>query len=208
MIRRHHKKRQQRINVVANHQIRFPQVRVLSDKGEMMGVMSIKDAQYKAHAVGEDLVLVTPKADPPIVKIIDLAKFKYQQKQKKAEGRKKAKRQETKGVRLTPFIGEGDFQTRLKKIVKFLEQGHKVRIEIAFVKGRQITKKEFGYRNFERIFEHTADIAVVEIQPKAIGKKIMTQLMPVKKGGSKAAKEDINNEEIQTKKPQGSSKKV
>jgi translation initiation factor IF-3 len=157
-----------------------PEVRVLSERGEMLGVMQTRDAFAKAQDEGKDLVLVTEKSTPPIAKIIDLAKYKYQLQQKQAEGRKKARSQETKEVRITPFIGEGDYQTKLRKIIDFLEDGDKVRITMEF-KGRLITKKEFGEEIFARIFTETNEIASIEINPQMIGKKIMAQLMPSKK---------------------------
>ncbi len=146
----------------------------------MLGVMQTRDALAQAQSEEKDLVMVTEKSTPPIVKIIDLAKYKYQLQQKAAEGRKKARSQETKEVRLTPFMGEGDYQTKLNKILGFLEDGDKVRITMEF-KGRLITKKEFGDAVFQRIFAATTEIATVEINPQMIGKKIMAQLMPVKK---------------------------
>lgn len=168
--------------VKANHAIRVPQVRVLSEHGEMIGVMTTGEAMSRAQAEEKDLVMVTEKADPPIVKIIDLAKFKYQLQQKQAEGRKKARTQKTKEIVFTPFIGEADFQTRLKRIFEFLERGDKVRLTVDFKSGRQATKKEFGFETLQKVFDATAELAVIEIKPQAMGKKIMAQIMPIKKG--------------------------
>ncbi|MDH5533824.1 MAG: translation initiation factor IF-3 [Candidatus Pacebacteria bacterium] len=166
--------------IQANHYIRFPEVRVLTEHGEMLGVMPTSEALQKAQAAEKDLVLVTEGAKPPVVKIIDIAKHKYQLQQKKAEGRKKAKTQEIKEVRFTPFMGEGDFVSRLNKVKKFLEKGDKVRLSLQF-RGRAITKKEFGYDLFNRVVEETAEIGTTEIIPKMMGKKLVAQLMPIKK---------------------------
>lgn len=166
--------------VTANHMIRVPQVRVLTDRGEMLGIMTTSEALSRARDEEKDLVLVTEKAQPPIAKIIELAKYKYQVQQKAAESRKKARSQETKEVRLTPFIGEGDFQTKLRKITEYLEKGDKVRLSMEF-RGRLITKKEFGDEVFKKVFEATKEIASLEIAPQLMGKKIMAQLMPTKK---------------------------
>lgn len=166
--------------ITANFNIRVPQLRVLTDIGEMIGVMSTQEALGRARSEGKDLVLVTETANPPIAKIIDLAKYRYQLQQKMAEGRKKSKAQDIKEVRFTPFIGEADFQTRLKKIVEFLKRGDKVRLTLEF-RGRAITKQEFGREHFDRVFTETAELATVEIQPKMLGKKMMAQLMPIKK---------------------------
>ena len=151
----------------------------MSEFGEMMGVMSTREALEKARDLEKDLVMVTEKAVPPIVKIIDLAKFKYQLQQKKAEGRKKARNQETKEVRMTPFMGEGDYQTKLKRIIEFLTKGDKVRITIEF-RGRLITKREFGDSLIQRVFADTSELGTDENAPQMIGKKIKAQLMPIK----------------------------
>lgn len=181
MIRKRPVKRQNtQIWVTANHQIRVPEVRVLNEMGEMLGVMPTRDALIKARDVEKDLVLVNEKADPPIAKIIDISKYKYQQQQKNAESRKKAKAQDIKEVRFTPFMGEGDYQSRLKKVVDFLKGGDKVRLSLQF-KGRLITKKEFGFGMFERVIVATQDIATVEIEPKMLGTKLQAQLQPVSK---------------------------
>lgn len=166
--------------ITANHNIRFDQVRVLDERGEMLGVMSPKEAMEIARDTDKDVVLVTENAKPPVVKIINLAKYKYQLQQKKAEGRKRAKTQEIKEVRFTPFMGEGDFNARLNKVIKFLEKGDKVRLSLQF-KGRAITKKEFGYDQFDKVFAATNEIATKEIEPKMMGKKLIAQLNPIKK---------------------------
>lgn len=181
MIRRKPFQRPQaQARVTANHLIQVPEVRVLSELGEMLGVMSTREAMQKAHEQEKDLILVTESAQPPIAKIISISKYRYQLQQKKAEGRKKSKVQEIKEVRFTPFMGEGDFQTRLRRVVEFLERGDKVRLTLEF-KGRTITKQEFGREQFDKVFAHTAELATVEIMPKLLGKKMMAQLMPVKK---------------------------
>jgi len=179
VIRKRPTKRQPKVFIKANQLIRVPEVRVLTEYGEMIGVMSTRDALNRAEQEEKDLVLVTENAKPPICKIIDLAKYKYQLQQKQAEGRKKARNQETKEIRLTPFIGEGDFQTRLKRIIEFLTKGDKVRLSIEF-RGREITKREFGDSILQKIFDETKEIAVVEIRPQLLGKKMMAQLMPIK----------------------------
>lgn len=167
--------------VKANRNIRVPQVRVLTEHGDMIGVMDTREAQQKAFEQEKDLVLVTENANPPIAKIIDLAKYKYQQQQKKAESRKKARKQDLKEIRFTPFIGEADFETRLRKIKKFLEKGDKVRITVEFKRGRQMSKKEFGFETFNRVFAATEELADIETKPKMVGPRLMAQISPKKK---------------------------
>lgn len=166
--------------VIANQFIRATQLRVISESGEQVGILSKEEALEQARLAEKDLVLITANANPPVAKIIELAKYKYQLQQKEAASRKKAKAQEIKEVRFTPFMGEGDFEARLKKVVGFLKKGDKVRLSLQF-KGRAITKKEFGYDLFSRVVEATQDIATVELEPKMMGKKLIAQLMPVKK---------------------------
>jgi len=182
MIRRRPTKRkpEQRVFVVANHKIRASEVRALSEFGEMLGVISLQEAMAKAKELDKDVILINDKQDPPIVQIMDIAKYKYKQQQKQSEGRKKAKAQDTKEVRFTPFMSEGDFQSRLKKVIGFLEKGDKVRLSLQF-KGRAITKKEFGYDQFNRVIKATQEVGAVEITPKMMGNKLMAQLMPTKK---------------------------
>ncbi len=171
--------RREQTYIIANHRVRFPEVRVLDEQGEALGIMSSRDAMIRAQEAEKDLVLITEKAKPPVVKIIDLAKFKYQQQQKEAESRKKAKSQDTKEIRFTPFMGEGDFIARLNKVSNFLKKGDKVRLSLEF-KGRAITKKEFGFEMINRVIEATKEFATIEIAPKLMGKKLMAQLMPAK----------------------------
>lgn len=180
MIRKRPVKRQPKVFIPANHQIRVPEVRVLDEYGEMLGIMPTREALSRAQDAEKDLVLVTDKSQPPIAKIIELAKFKYQLQQKEAESRKKARTQKTKEIVLTPFIGEADFQTRLRRVKEFIEKGDKVRLTVEF-KGRQNSKKEFGYETLNRLFAETAEIAVIEIQPQLMGRKLMAQIMPAKK---------------------------
>ena len=165
--------------IIANQFIRASELRVISETGEQVGVLSKEEALKAARSSDKDLVLITANANPPVGKIIELAKFKYQQQQKQAASRKKAKAQEIKEVRFTPFMGDGDFQARLKKVEQFLTKGDKVRLSLQF-KGRAITKKEFGYGIFNRVIEATQELATVELEPKMMGKKLMAQLMPAK----------------------------
>lgn len=180
MIRKPPPKRGDRVFVVANRQIRAPQVRVLTESGEMLGVMPTHQAVDQAWNEDKDLVLINENQEPPIAKIIEINKHKYQLQQKKAEGRKKAKAQEIKEVRFKPFMSDNDFNSRLKKVEGFLKKGDKVRLSLQF-RGRQITKPEFGYDLFDRIFTATNEYATTEIESKMMGKKLIAQLMPLKK---------------------------
>ena len=163
-----------------NHRIPYQELRVLDELGKQIGVMSREEALAQAKDADRDLVLITENAKPPVAKVISFSKFKYQLDQKKAEGKKATKKQEIKEVRFRPFMGQGDFDSRMKRVFKFLDDGDKVRPYVEF-KGREITRKEFGYRLIERVIEQTGELATVEIPAKLVGRKIMIQLMPVKK---------------------------
>jgi translation initiation factor IF-3 len=172
--------------IKANHHIRYPKVRVLTEKGDTIGIMSSAEALKKAQEAENDLVLVTDQAKPPVVKIIELSKYKYQLQQKQSANRKSARTQELKELRFSPFMAEGDFESRMKRVVEFLEDGDKVRLSLLF-KGRQITKKEFGFELFDKIIERTKEIAIVEMEPKMMGRKLIAQLSP---SGNKTNEKD------------------
>lgn len=174
-----HYKRRSKNRIVANGQIRYPEVRVIDEHGGMIGVMSSGQAYKGAKQLGKDLVLVTANAKPPVVKVIELSKYKYQQQQKRAKARKKSRAQETKEVRFSMFIGEGDLKARTNRVKRFLKDGDKVRMTLLF-KGRQITKKKFAYEVFAKVYKEVKDISKFEIEPKIVGRKLMAQLIPEK----------------------------
>ena len=171
---------QKREYIVANHQIKFPEVRVLDDQGEMIGVMQPRKALELAQEQHKDLVLVTREANPPVTKIIELSKFKYQQQRKEAKARKKNRAQDIKEIRFSMFMGEGDVEIRKKRIREFLEEGHKVRLSLQF-KGRKIAKKEFAYELFSQVINEIqeAEIGKIEMEPKINGRKLIAQVTPV-----------------------------
>ena len=179
MIRRRIIRRQPtKIWITANHQIKAPELRVLDERGENLGVMSTSDALNRAHMEDKDLILVTAQAQPPVAKIIEISKYKYQAQQKVAESRKHSKSQDTKEMQFKPFMGEADLQYRLKRVIEFLEDGDKVKPYVRF-KGRQMTKKEFGFDIMKKIADATADIARIESPARFMGQKIEMLLVPV-----------------------------
>lgn len=162
-----------------NQHIRAQNVRVVDDKANQLGVMTKEEALMLAKSKELDLVLVAAKAEPPVVKLINFAKFKYQQQQKEASGKKKTKHVDIKEVRFTPFIAKGDYEVRIKKIREFLEAGNKVKINVKFT-GRQITRKQFGESLVEKMIAELTDISVVEREPAFQGKVLVCQLQPKK----------------------------
>ena len=161
-----------------NQFIKAPKLRVVDEEAKQIGVLSKEEALQKAIEAGLDLVVVAPEANPPVAKIINFAKFRYQQKQKDSSGRKKAS-VDIKEIRFTPFIAEGDYNQRIKKATKFLEGGDKVRLTVKFV-GRQITRKEFGEKLLNKAMEELEEISSVEFPPRLHGKLLFTQLQPRK----------------------------
>jgi len=150
----------------------------VDEKGAQLGVMPTPQALSLAREQGLDLVEIAPHATPPVAKIIDFKKFKYLESKKQKEGSKKSK-VEIKEIRFTPFIAEGDLETRLDRIKEFLGDGDRVKIVIKFV-GRQITRKEFGYELMERIVKSLAEVARADGEPRLQGKQLYLIINPVR----------------------------
>lgn len=174
------KPQKQRIFVVANHQINFPQLRVMDEKGSLIGILSKNEAIDLAYSQDKDLVLITDKANPPVAKIIEFSKYKYQLSQKQANDRRNNRAQDIKEIRLKPFIGENDLLAKLKKAQEFIKKNHKVRLSME-LRGRAITKQELAHQILNRFVQELSAIAQTEVEPKLLGKKIQLQLMPKKK---------------------------
>ena len=138
--------------------------------------MPTQEALFKARQKGLDLVEVAPKADPPVCKIIDFKKFKYQEA-KKARAGKKGKKHGLKGIRFTPFIAKKDFEGRVNRAQEFLSEGYKVKLTVKFV-GRQITRKQFGYDLLKNAVQQLEEISKVESEPKLQGKLLVMILAP------------------------------
>ncbi len=168
-----------------NHQIRSPEVRVLDEGGKQIGVMKASEALKKAQEAKLDLVEIAAKAKPPVVKIIDFGKFKYQEEKKLKKQKRKAKVSEVKEVRFSPFMGESDYQTRLKRVNEFLHEGHKIRPVVKF-KGRQMGSKKFGYEILERLVQDVTHTIAVDMEPKFLGRHLAMVISPTNK-------KDINN---------------
>ncbi|MFZ2201887.1 MAG: translation initiation factor IF-3 [Microgenomates group bacterium] len=160
-----------------NQYIKADSVRAIGPDGAQLGVMSLAEALAKAKDLGVDVVEVAETAKPPVVKLIEFSKFKYQENKKERAGLAGA--QETKQIILKPFMAENDLQIKLNRIKKILSDGDKVRLVVKF-KGREITKKEFGDKIMARALEILAPVATIEQEPKMLGKLIIAQLKPKK----------------------------
>lgn len=162
-----------------NERIRAEKVRVLSSEGKQVGVLNIKDAIQIARTEGKDLVEISPFANPPVVKIVELGKFKYEQ-EKKARKMKKAKSGEMKEIRFSPFMGEADYAMRLKRINAFLKERYKIKAVVKF-KGRQMGSKSHGYKLLERLIDDVDHNIVIDMEPKFMGRHLAMVISPSNK---------------------------
>lgn len=154
-----------------NGQIRAKELRVIGTEGEQLGILSLAEARRLADEADVDLVEISPNADPPVAKLTDWGKYQYQKMKELQKNRKNAKSSELKQMRLGLKIGENDLEIKLRKIRKFLVDGHKVKIMI-FFRGREMAHKELGYDLINRIIAKLEDDAVVEQKPQMAGRNL------------------------------------
>ena len=160
-----------------NEEIRVPQVRLIDQDGEMMGVMSARDAMLRAFTVGLDLVEISPNADPPVCKILDYGKFKYEQQKKKNEAKKKQKVIEIKEIKVRPNIDENDYQVKMRAMKSFIEEGDKVKVTLRF-RGREMAHQDIGVRVLERIRSEMDLTTKVEQMPRLENRQMVMVLSP------------------------------
>ena len=160
-----------------NEEIRVPQVRLIDQDGEMMGVMSARDAMLRAFAVGLDLVEISPNADPPVCKILDYGKFKYEQQKKRNEAKKKQKVIEIKEIKVRPNIDENDYQVKMRAMKSFIEEGDKVKVTLRF-RGREMAHQDIGVRVLERIRAEMDLTTKVEQMPRLENRQMVMVLSP------------------------------
>lgn len=159
-----------------NDAIRAREIRVISSTGEQLGIMSVPDALEIASKDDQDLVEIAPNSEPPVCKVMDYGKFKFQQAKKVKEAKTKQKIIQVKEVKFKPRIDEHDYQFKCKHIRRFLENGAKVRVFVHF-RGREVTHREIGMRILERIIEELGELAVVEKRPSMEGNQMATYLV-------------------------------
>ncbi|OJW49167.1 MAG: translation initiation factor IF-3 [Alphaproteobacteria bacterium 41-28] len=162
-----------------NEEITSPEVRLVDENGEMVGVVSQKQALERAYAAGLDLVEVSPNADPPVCKILNHGKFKYEEQKRRAEIRKKQKIIEIKEIQLRPGIDKHDFEVKMRSARKFIEEGDKLKVTLRF-RGREVSHQEFGMEVLNRVKDALQDIAKVEQFPKLEGKRVIMVMGPAK----------------------------
>lgn len=160
-----------------NHAIRAPEVRVVTHDGEQLGVLSLREALEAAEARQLDLVEVSPMATPPVCRIMDYGKFKYQQSKKQQEAKKKQVQVQVKEVKIRPKTDDHDLDFKVKHVRRFLEEGNKAKVTLVF-RGREITHQDIGRSVIEKFAAELADIAVVEVQPRVDGRQMFMIVAP------------------------------
>ncbi len=152
---------------------------MVDDEGELLGILTVPEALAAAEERGLDLVEVSPNADPPVCRIMDYGKYKYQASKRAAEAKKKSAKVEVKEVKMRPKTEEHDFQVKLRNARRFLDDGNRVKVTVMF-RGREVTHPEFGRRLMEKLAEQVSDIAQVEMTPRMAG-RFMTMVVAPKK---------------------------
>lgn len=160
-----------------NEEIRVPQVRLIDQDGEMIGVVSAREALLRAYEVGMDLLEISPNAVPPVCKITDFGKFKYEQQKKANEARKKQKVVEIKEIKVRPNIDDHDYETKMKQMKSFIAEGDKVKVTLRF-RGREMAHQDLGIKVLERIRTEMGDTIKVEQMPRLENRQMIMVLSP------------------------------
>ena len=155
----------------------MPQVRLIDDAGQMIGVVSRREALNRAQEAGLDLVEVSPTAEPPVCKILDYGKFKYESQKKKNEARKKQKIIEVKEIKMRPGIDDHDYDVKMRAMHRFLEEGDKVKVTMRF-RGREMVHQELGLKVLERVRGQLDEVAKVEQMPRLEGRQMTMVIAP------------------------------
>ena len=163
-----------------NHEIRVPRVRVIGADGEQVGILERDEALAMAEDAGLDLVEIQPTAEPPVCRIMDFGKFKFEQQKKAAAQRKKSKQIEIKELKFRPTTDIGDYNIKLRNMVRFLEEGDKVKVNIRF-RGREMSHQELGIELARRIQNDIAETGVVDQFPRMEGRQMTMMISPRKK---------------------------
>jgi translation initiation factor IF-3 len=188
--------KKQNLYFKSNEQIRAAELRVIGSDNKQIGVLKFDEALKKAREAKLDLVLIAESAKPPVAKIVNLGKFIYQEEKKLKK--QKAKSTDLKEVRFSPFIGEADYETRVKRIREFLADKDKVKLTVVF-KGRQLGSKPFGYGLLDKIVKELGEITHVDSEPKFFGRHLSMVISPTAKKAKQDAEtenKELSNKEI------------
>jgi translation initiation factor IF-3 len=160
-----------------NQNIAAAQVRLIDEQGENVGVVSKDEAIERAENIGMDLVEISPGADPPVCKILDYGRFKYQDQKKKNEARKKQKTIDVKEIKMRPNIDQHDYDVKMRSIYRFIAEGDKVKVTMRF-RGREMVHQELGLRVLDRVREQLDEVAKVEQFPRLEGRQMIMIVAP------------------------------
>ena len=160
-----------------NQMITSDKVRVIDENGENLGVMYTREAIDQAAEVGLDLVEVSPTADPPVCKFLDVGKFRYEAQKKANLARKSQKTQEIKEIKMRPNIDDHDYDTKMRNVTRFIEEGDKVKITLRF-RGRELSHQQIGMNLLRKVQEDVAEIAKIEAFPRMEGRQMLMVLAP------------------------------
>jgi translation initiation factor IF-3 len=160
-----------------NEEIRAAQVRLIDQDGEMQGVMTAREALARAYDVGMDLLEISPNAEPPVCKITDFGKFKYEQQKKANEARKRQKVVEIKEIKVRPNIDDHDYDVKMRQMKGFIEEGDKVKVTLRF-RGREMAHQDLGVKVLERIRTEMAEATKVESMPRLENRQMIMVLAP------------------------------
>ncbi len=163
-----------------NGEIRCKEVRLVGVDGEPIGVVPIEEALDRALKAGVDLVEISPNAEPPVCRIMDFGKFLYEKSKSQKEQKKKQKQVQIKEIKFRPGTDEGDYQVKLRNLIRFLEDGDKAKVTLRF-RGREMAHQEFGMRQLERVKADLEEIGQVEQMPKMEGRQMIMVIAPKKK---------------------------
>ncbi len=160
-----------------NSLITATEVQLIDSEGENHGTVPITDAVSRAEQAGLDLVEISPNAEPPVCKILDYGKYKYQAQKKAAEARKKQKTFEVKEIKMRPNIDTHDYQVKMRSILKFFDQGDKVKVTLRF-RGREMAHQQLGMQLMQKVKGEVEELAKVELEPKLEGRQMIMVLAP------------------------------
>ncbi len=163
-----------------NHEITAPEIRLVGVNAEQLGIVSLRAALELAEESEVDLVEIAPTAQPPVCRLMDFGKFKYQEAKRAHDAKLKQKQVQVKEIKFRPGTDEGDYKIKLRNLIKFLQEGDKTKITLRF-RGREMAHQEFGIRLLERVKADLQEHGVVEQFPKMEGRQLIMVLAPIKK---------------------------
>jgi translation initiation factor IF-3 len=178
-----------------NGEITSPQLRLVAENGDQLGIVAVGDALKMAEEQNVDLVEIAPLAVPPVCKLMDYGKFRYREQKKAHEAKLKQKQIQVKEIKFRPGTDEGDYKIKVGKLIQFLDEGDKAKVTLRF-RGREMAHQEFGVRLLERVRKDLEVHAIIEQFPRLEGRQMVMVLAPKKKAVPVKAKKEVKKEEV------------